>query len=265
MVGLKDLKGKRALITGGSSGIGLSTAAAMLKKGVDVIIAARDREKMQKVMKDHEGVSSFYQMDVSNWKDVTEVKQKISGDLGKIDILVNSAGIVHPGVLKELDHDQVVKMLDIDLLGTINTCKAFLDIIKKPGYIVNVSSVAGFIGIYGYTAYSAAKFGVWGFSQALRMELEPDGIGIGVVFPPDTDTPQLEFENRTKPSELRKIAGTIRPISPEKVADSIIRGIQKGEFMIFPDRSSRSAYHANRLAGPAVRGWMDGKVRSSRE
>jgi 3-dehydrosphinganine reductase len=121
--------------------------------------------------------------------------------------------------------------------------------------------MAGVIGVYGYTAYSAAKFGVLGFSEALRMELNPRGIGVSVVFPPDTETPQLEFENRTKPEELKGISGTIKPISAEKVASSILGAIVSDEFMIFPDVSSRAAYHANRLVGPIVRKFLDGKVK----
>jgi 3-dehydrosphinganine reductase len=155
-------------------------------------------------------------------------------------------------------------MLDIDLLGTINVCKAFSKEMKAPGHIVNISSMAGLVGIYGYTGYSAAKFGVWGFSEALRMEMKNKGVGVSVVFPPDTQTPQLEFENRMKPDELKRISGTIKPIRPEKVASAILKAVVSGDFMVFPGTSSKATYHANRLAGPVVRYFMDGKIKDAK-
>ncbi|MEA3558938.1 MAG: SDR family oxidoreductase [Candidatus Thermoplasmatota archaeon] len=265
MVKISDLREKKILITGGSSGIGKATAEMMSSKGASVIITARDESKLKRTLKDVKGVVSSYSVDISNWEEVQYLANRIMEEHGKLDIVINSAGIVHPGTLDSLTIDQIESILNIDLLGTINVCKAFQEGLISPGYIINISSVAGFMGIYGYTVYSAAKFGVWGFSQALRMELEPKGIGVGVVFPPDTKTPGLDLENRTKPKELKELSGTIKPISPEKVASSIVRGIKKGDFMIFPDGASRSTYHANRLVGPAVRSWMDTKVSSSRK
>lgn len=265
MVAIKDLKGKKVLITGGSSGIGLSTAELLSKQGAEVLITARTKEKLQRAKEKAPGIVSVYETDVSELDEVLELARKVKEDHGKIDVLINSAGIVHPGRLKDLTYEQIESIIDVDLKGTVNTTKAIMPLIGSPGYIVNISSAAGFIGIYGYTAYCAAKFGVWGFSQSLRMELEPEGIGVSVVFPPDTDTPQLEFENRTKPEQLKKISGTIRPIHPDVVASSILKAIKKGEFMVFPGRGSRSTYHAVRLAGPVVRGWMDKKVKETRK
>ncbi len=265
MVKLSTFKGKKVLITGGSSGIGLATAKALSDEGAEIIITARSKEKLKKTAEIIKGNVSTYTTDVSDLKQVLSLAENVRSDHGNIDVLINSAGIVHPGTLKDLSMEQIDSTLDIDLKGTIHVTKAILPLIRSPGYIVNISSVAGFIGIYGYTAYSAAKFGIWGFSQSLRMELEPEDIGVAVVFPPDTNTPQLEFENRTKPEELKEIAGAITPISPDKVAASIIKGMKQGEHMIFPDSGSRSTYHASRLAGPLIRGWMDRKVDRTRK
>jgi 3-dehydrosphinganine reductase len=261
MVPLRSLGESLALITGGSSGIGLATAKALSAKGCRIILIARDKEKLQTASKSIDGLTGIYSIDVSNWDDVEKTAKDIFEKYGEPNIIVNSAGVVHPGKLTELTQDQIETIIDIDLKGTINICKAFYAHLSKPGHIVNVSSMAGIIGLYGYTAYSAAKFGVWGFSEALRMELNPKGIGVSVVFPPDTKTPQLEFENRTKPEELQDIAGTIKPISAEKVASSILGAIVSDEFMIFPDVHSRATYHANRLAGPIVRKFLDSKVK----
>jgi 3-dehydrosphinganine reductase len=261
MVPLRSLGESLALITGGSSGIGLATAKVLSSKGCRIILIARDKEKLQESSSGIDGLIATYNIDVSKWDDVKKTADDIIEKHGSPNILINSAGIVHPGILTDLTQDQIDSIIDIDLKGTINICKAFYDHLIKPGHVVNVSSMAGVIGVYGYTAYSAAKFGVLGFSEALRMELNPRGIGVSVVFPPDTETPQLEFENRTKPEELKGISGTIKPISAEKVASSILGAIVSDEFMIFPDVSSRAAYHANRLVGPIVRKFLDGKVK----
>ena len=88
---------------------------------------------------------------------------------------------------------------------------------RRAGSFVGVSSAAGLLGVFGYTAYSPTKFAVRGFLESLRSELLPHGIHVGCSFPPDTDTPQLTDENRYKPKETRAIGGTIKPLSAEQV------------------------------------------------
>jgi len=261
MVSLRELGNSLAFITGGSSGIGIATASALASKGCRVIIAARDSERLEAAASDIDGVVDKFVMDVSRWNEVEMVSRRVMEEYGAPNIIINSAGIVHPETLSNLMPEQIDNIIDIDLKGTIYVCKAFSDRIEPPGHIVNISSMAGVIGVYGYTAYSSAKFGVWGFSEALRMEMNPRGIGVSVVFPPDTSTPQLEFENRTKPEELKDIGGMIKPITPEKVARAILSAIVSEEFMVFPDASSKATYHANRMFGPVVRKFLDGKVK----
>ncbi|MGA1792539.1 MAG: SDR family oxidoreductase [Thermoplasmatota archaeon] len=263
MVSLRELGNSLAFITGGSSGIGLATAKILASKGCRIILAARDPVKLKKGRSKIDGVLDTISLDVSCWKEVEAACQRTIETHGVPNIIINSAGIVHPGTLDNLKLDQIDDMIDIDLKGTMYVCRAFGGKMDSPGHIVNISSMAGVIGLYGYTAYSAAKFGIWGFSEALRMEMNPKGIGVSVIFPPDTQTPQLDFENRTKPQELKEISGTISPIPPEKVAKAILSAIVSGEFMVFPDASSRATYHANRMFGPVVRRYLDGKVRGT--
>lgn len=263
MVPVRSLGESLSIITGGSSGIGLSTAELLASRGSKVIIMGRDPRKLENAASSIEGVVDIHSLDVSNWTAVKRAAEEMIHDHGPPDIVVNSAGVVYPGRFEEIDISLIDQMIDIDLKGTINVCKSFIGSMTGPGHIVNVSSMAGIIGLYGYTGYSAAKFGIRGFSEALRMELEPKNIGVSVVFPPDTETPQLEFENTMKPSELERISGTIAPITPERVAKAILKGITSDHFLVFPDISSKAAYHANRLAGQAVRSWMDTRVRNA--
>jgi 3-dehydrosphinganine reductase len=111
--------------------------------------------------------------------------------------------------------------------------------------------MAGFMGVFGYAAYGAAKYAVRGYSEVLRAELKPLGIGVSVVFPPDTDTPQLAYENQFKPMETKELAGNAGVMSPDAVATAIIKGVAKKQFLILPGESK--LYY--RLTG-----WMGGAM-----
>jgi 3-dehydrosphinganine reductase len=118
--------------------------------------------------------------------------------------------------------------------------------------------------VFGYTAYAPTKFAVRGFFESLRGELKPYGIHVGCSFPPDTDTPQLADENRYKPAETKAISGTIKPLSAERVAQSIIDGIEKERFAIVPDMQTRGLAKIAGLAPSVVSGVMDRQVRKAR-
>jgi 3-dehydrosphinganine reductase len=115
-------------------------------------------------------------------------------------------------------------------------------IAQKSGYIVNISSLAALIGIYGYTAYAPSKFAVRGFSHCLRAELIPFGIDVSIVYPPDTDTPQLAFERSRIPEITKKINEGGGMLSPDKVAEVIIQGIEKKKFVIIPGFEGKVIY-----------------------
>jgi len=127
-----------------------------------------------------------------------------------------------------------------------------------------VSSVAGYLGIYGYSGYSAAKFAVMGFTEALRFELKPEGIGVHVVCPPDTDTPALAFERTLRPPETDAIAGGIKPIPAEKVAEAIVRGVDRGTYYIIPDALSSLYFRLKGLLPELFFAIVDGDVRKAR-
>ena len=104
---------------------------------------------------------------------------------------------------------------------------------RGSGQIVNVSSMAGFVGAFGYTAYGASKYAVRGFSDVLRLEVKPLGIRVSVVFPPDMDTPGLANENKTKPFETFAAAST-KALPPQQVAKSTLAGMRRGQYIILP-------------------------------
>lgn len=250
---MKELTGKLALITGGSSGIGLALARELAQQGMRIAILARRQEVLDTAKVEIENLSQSevftISADVSNWEQVSSALATFQDEVGVPDLLINSAGVARPGQFEELDVEVFHWTLDINLLGPIHVCKAVVPgmLERGSGHIVNVSSVAGFIGTYGYTAYGASKFGLRGFSDTLRAELRSRGINVTTVFPPDTDTPQLAAEMPYKPAVTKVLAETASLQPPEKVAAAIRKGIQKNRILIIPGFEGKAIYLANNL------------------
>jgi len=136
---------------------------------------------------------------------------------------------------------------------------------QKSGHVCNVGSMLGFMGIYGYTAYASSKYAITGFSDCLRQEFIDHGIGITVVFPPDTDTPQLAMENEIKPPETKAIAGEVKMMSAEAVALAMLKGISKGSYHVVPGFMGNFTYWAYRHMPWLVRFIIDGALKSYRK
>lgn len=258
-----NFEGKNAIITGGSSGIGKATACLLARYGANVFIIARRQQVLNAALdeimaekKRADQVCRAFAADVSQYEQVkTAISALIEGRYLP-DILINSAGVASCNYFDELSLDDFHRTMSINFFGTVNTIKAVLPYMKekRSGHIVNVSSVAGIIGVFGYTSYGATKFAVRGFSDALRMELKPYNIYVSVLCPPDTDTPQFHEENKTKPLETKRLAGTVKLNSPEQVARELLRGIEKKKRMIICGTDTKLLYPLYRLI-PSVFDW----------
>ncbi|GAP06460.1 short-chain dehydrogenase of various substrate specificities [Anaerolinea thermolimosa] len=251
-------KHQLVLITGGSSGIGLATAKRMASLGADVVIVSRNETRLGSASEDirahciaPDQLVLRYQADVSDYQAVSDLAARVIRDVRIPDILVNSAGVVRPGECVNLDPELYRWMMDINFHGTVNVIKAFLPSMmeRKSGHIVNISSIAGFLGVYGYTAYGASKFAVKGFSDSLRLELQPYHINVSIVFPPDTETPQLEEERLYKPPLLVASEEGTSSISADAVARAIVKGIQRRQTIITPGFYSTLYFHLAALTG----------------
>ena len=128
-----------------------------------------------------------------------------------------------------------------------------------------VSSGAGLIGLFGYTAYAPSKFAVRGLAESLRGELARDGIGVSIVYPPDTDTPQLIEENRHKPPETRRITAQARTWSPEDVAWVILEGVRRNRFVITPGWEMWALCRLHSLIGSLLHRRFDRLAANARE
>jgi short-subunit dehydrogenase len=252
---MKDYAARKAYITGGSSGIGLAIARELMSRGATVVLIAKNRERLESARKDLQSLISkehqavhLVPVDVSKMDQVRDTLSKTADTHGAPDILVNSAGIAYTNYFERIPYEKFMDIININLIGTWNSIAVLESYMReKGGAIVNISSIAGFLGIFGYTAYSASKFGVIGLSEVLRAELKRYGISVSVLCPPDTDTPQLVDDNRTKPAETKALSGKAKPMSAEAVAKACIRGMEKGKFMIIPCFSGKMFYLAKRL------------------
>ncbi|WP_299026232.1 SDR family oxidoreductase [uncultured Thermanaerothrix sp.] len=265
---MNTFKNCLALITGGSSGIGLALARQLLTEGARIALLARNLEKLEQAREEllkvyPEAELTIWSADVANAPQVTALLTTLMERQGVPDLLINSAGMAHPGRFEELPLEIFDQMIAVNYLGTVYVTKAVVPAMLKrgSGHIVNISSVAGFLNIYGYTAYGAAKFAVRGFSDALRMELKPYGIQVSLVFPPDTDTPQLAYENQFKPEVTRALAGNAGVLSPDVVAREILRGIRRNAYLILPGFETKVIYLLARLLGAGVNPILDYLVR----
>ena len=256
-------RGKGVVITGGSSGIGLAFAKKTAELGANVVLVARRREPLEAARREITSVApssrvTLVELDVANDGDVETKMAKLASEQS-IDMLINNAGVARPGRFLELPRDEFRKQMDVNFFGAVNMARELVPhlVSKGGGHVLNVSSLAGVIGIYGYTAYAPTKFALSGFSQVLRAELRPLGVKVSVVLPPDTDTPQLAFENKYKPAETKAIAGTVKTLSAESVAMSMVRGMAAGDFEIYCDVASRMSGLAQGLVPGVVRWFCD--------
>jgi len=236
-----DFTDKICLITGGSSGIGLALAKELAGRGATVVLAARREAELEQALAalptSGQGQRFAIPCDVSDRKQVKNLVAETVAKAGPVDILINSAGVVMPGYVQELELDTFKWMMEVNYFGTVNTVQMVLPsmLARGSGVIVNIASFVAYVGIFGYAAYSGSKFAVRGYTEALRMEMKPHGIQVCLVAPPDTDTPQLAFENQYKPPELKALLPELGVLPPEQVARAVLRGIERQKFEIFPD------------------------------
>ena len=190
-----DFKNRTAIITGGAQGFGLDIAKRFLKSGANVIMWDIDSKMIEKAIKDLDNSNlSANKIDVSNHKEVENCTNEIVKN-SKIDILVNSAGITGPtATLWEYDIEMWKKVMDINLMGTFNCCRAIVPNMIKNNYgrIVNVASVAGKDGNANASAYSAGKAGTIGLTKSLGKELAEKNIAVNAVTPSSAKTGLLD-------------------------------------------------------------------------
>ncbi len=263
-----------ALITGGSSGIGLALARELAQQGTDLCLLARDQEKLDLAreevssltIRDNQTITTL-SCDITDFEALQSNLQKFIEEQGLPDLVINSAGVTYPGYFQDLDVEIFHWLMDINYYGTLHVLKVLVPMMieRGSGTLVNISSQAGFVGVFGYSGYGASKYAVRGLSDVLRAEMKPLGIQVSVVFPPDTETPQLEFEEPLKPVETKEIGGSSKALSAEAVAKFILKKVKKGKYVIIPGFEGNVFYRLINLLGNLTYPVMDMMVRSAQK
>jgi 3-dehydrosphinganine reductase len=273
-----DIAGKCAIVTGGSSGIGKSIAGQLARRGANVFLIARRQDVLEEAIaeinaqtnskaSDSSRRISGASADVSDLAAVEKAVKQARDEFGPVEVLVNSAGVSRPGYVEELTIASMESEIKVNYLGSVYMIKQVVDAMmeRRSGRILNVSSIAGLKGIFGYTGYCGSKFAIIGFSEALRSELRPHGVTVSVLCPPDVDTPMLEEENKVKPLETVRIAEGAKVMTPDEVAGPAVEGMEAGTFIIIPSASGRMFYRTNRLTPSIVDGVLNKTVDKARK
>jgi NADP-dependent 3-hydroxy acid dehydrogenase YdfG len=229
----ESLKGRRAAITGASSGIGEATAEALAKEGVTVALGARRKDRLEGLaerMKGDGGDAHVFEVDVTDEAAAKGFVEGAAEAMGGLDILVNNAGVMLLGPIEGADTEHWRRMIEVNLLGLAYCTQAAMPLIRDSGggNIVNISSVAGRTASLGSGVYNMTKWGVVGFSEALRQEAQHSGIRVTCVEPGFVDT-ELQGHN-----ELPVVVDAIKKMVDEigdllqasDIADAIVYAIQ---------------------------------------
>jgi 3-oxoacyl-[acyl-carrier protein] reductase len=208
-----ELNGKRAVVTGGSRGIGRAIVLALAEQGVSVAaVYQRESDAVTSLSEELtriEGDSYLVQADVSSETDVARLAEEVRGRFGGIDVLVNNAGVVSHKMIEELDLDEWRRIIDTNLTSLYLVTKAVVDAIPEGGSVINVGSAVAVRGMVGRTHYASSKAGAIGFTRALCKELGPRGIRVNLVAPGIIETDQasgLTPEGRARYSALAALA-----------------------------------------------------------
>ncbi|EPR73109.1 3-oxoacyl-[acyl-carrier protein] reductase [Winogradskyella psychrotolerans RS-3] len=192
---MENLKGKVALITGGTKGIGYGIAEALLNKGVKVVITSRAKSAAESAAKELASKTNALDAIIGVEADVRDLKSQEAAvkeaiaKFGALDIVIANAGLGHFASIEDLTEQQWKDTIDTNLTGAFNSIKASVAELKKSkGYYITISSLAGANFFAGGSAYNASKFGVTGFTQAVMLDLRQHGIKVSTIMPGSVST-----------------------------------------------------------------------------
>ncbi len=251
---MDSFEGKIAVVTGGASGIGAGVARAFAAEGAHVVVADIDEKGARdtaEVLRGHGVRSLAVRTDVRETASVDALAAAAQKEFGGVDLLINNAGVYLGGEMRDVTEDDWRFVLDVNLDGVFRVGQTFSRILREQGrggHIVNTASVGGFVAHGAGLAYGVSKFGVVAYSEALRGDLEPDGIGVSTLCPGPIDR-NLPASDRLRGTS-EKAGGFSEALSPfiregmkpDEVGPIVLRGIRANLPYIFTDDGMRDFF-----------------------
>lgn len=257
-------KRRHALISGGSSGLGLALADLLAAQGVGLTLLARDADRLSDariaiMMASPTARIRGRVCDVADPDAVEAAVAASETECGPVDLAIACAGAATPGRFETLGPDVFRAQMELNYFGALNLARSGLRRMRARGRgeLLLIGSAAALIGLPGHAAYAPSKFALRGLAQALRAECRADGVHVAIAHPADMDTPGLEAERRTTPPELAAISALGGLVRPEAAAARILRGLDAGRAEIHPGLASWALARLAPPALPLVQAWLD--------
>ncbi len=248
---MKNLAGKCALVTGAASGIGAAIAAELATAGVNLLLADRDEVGMSRVandLRERGATVATFQYDAANTNEVAHLARFAEQLPGGLDMLVNNAGVTYRGSTARMEIEHWERMLEINLYAPIRLTHELLPTLlaRREVHLLNVCSVLGLVGLPKVCAYNTAKFGLVGFTESLRSEYGPQGVGVTALCPGLVRT-NLFNASLSNGHEKQKNPPRWATTTPERVARVAIRAIRRNRGTVVMEPVARLTYAAKRF------------------
>lgn len=256
-IGSKSTYPHRAVVTGAGGGIGAALATQLAAAGTGLVLVDNNPDALARVAgccSDLGVPVSSWELDVADHAAVIGAARQVDEDGGPPDALFNVAGLIHHGLLVDSDFADIQRVVQVDLLGTISCCQAFLPTLATHARarIVNVSSAFGLVGVAGYSAYNAAKFAVRGFTEALQQET-PANVTVSCAIPGGVKTDVMRnglyATTADRAGIVQRFDDVIARTSPEAAALAILRGSRGRRRRIIVGADAQVADALSRVAG----------------
>ncbi len=242
--------GRTVYITGAASGIGRELARRYVRQGWNAFLF--DRAELEGAVAEMKSLAGSEQtlqglmLDVSDEASVNTAFSEAAGQLAP-DLVINCAGILSCEPFTNSSGEDFERVIRVNLIGSRHVAASAVTHLRPGGQLVLVASLAGVAACYGYTAYCAAKHGVVGLADVLRMELKPLGITVSLVCPPEVETPMVVEERKTRAKATSDIKALGGLLTVEEAASQIEAGVARRDFMIIPGRRARFMYWTTRI------------------
>jgi short-subunit dehydrogenase len=250
---MKTLRGKRALVSGFASGIGRAIALRLAGEGVNLFLIDIDEPGMTATAAEARALGvevDTRRCNLSQPSEISAAATEVLSRFGGVDILVNNAGITYYGKMDRMSAEHCNQLLQINLLSHVQLTHELLpSLLERPeAHIVNVCSILGIVGMPKVTAYCTAKFGLVGFSEALRREYGRDGLGVTALCPGFVQTNLFTSAPLEKDIEEHKTPPRILTTTPDRVANAAVKAIYRNRRIVVMEPFARLLYFLKRFA-----------------